>query len=159
MCCMWWDFNIDWSLQWIDCYCTEPALPIYRLAPTSVTSQLLWPSATTNYGGRKEGLCDLSNVVASTNNGGLAATKLITKLGKISRNGNTDDQSYVYAIRSATDVRSSSRAAPNSSAKWSTISSQKGRAPYGRNKYLPVLEEFTYHPSRLPPAASAASSI
>ena len=88
----------------------------------SVTFQMLWPSATTN-------------------SGGLAAAKLITKLGKISRNGNTDDQSYVYVIRSATDVRSSSRAAPNSSAKWSTISSQKGRAPYGRN-YGRILQIF-----------------
>ena len=42
----------------------------------SVTIQMLWPSATTN-------------------NGGLAAAKLITKLGKISRNGNIDNQSFV----------------------------------------------------------------
>ena len=43
----------------------------------SVTFHMLWPLATTNCGGQ-------------------AAAKLITKVGKISPNGNTDDdQSYV----------------------------------------------------------------
>ena len=46
----------------------------------SVTFQMLWPSATTK-------------------SEGLAAAKLITKIGKISRNGNTDDQSWMHVIR------------------------------------------------------------
>ena len=41
---------------------------VANLVTTSVTSQLLWPSATTNYGGRKEGLCDFSYVVAFGHN-------------------------------------------------------------------------------------------
>ena len=38
--------------------------------------------------------------LATTNSGGLAAAKLITKLGKISRNGNIDNHRILLSIQS-----------------------------------------------------------
>ena len=66
-----------------------------NLAPLSVASQLLWPLATTKYGGRRPqiGFFVTSIVLwpsSTTNSGGLAAAKVATKLAKISPIGNAD---------------------------------------------------------------------
>ena len=54
----------------LNCCGLRPQRTMAAVKRVTVTFQMLWPSATMN-------------------SGGLAAAKLITKLGKISRNGNT----------------------------------------------------------------------
>ena len=77
---------------------------------------MLWPSATTN-------------------SGGLAAAKLITKLGKISRNGNIDNQSFVLPQTPVSDGCAILCLGSGFDVHMEHYSSQKRRAPYATLRY------------------------